>query len=182
MGFGFNLGLIFIVIPLLIVLGLLWLFTKKRIFGKIVAFVIVAVVLLAVAGILKERYTAKMKLKQSDYYGGYTIDKNFYPGIFADWQYDTFRFEIRQNDSIYFYVTKRERVIRTYKCKIATVSPYGSARLVIKMDQLGHHILGSDPTVYHGRDGFYLVFNSARYKNMFFVKNKWVALHHTIPH
>lgn len=37
MGFGFNLGMIFIILPLSLILLFLWIVTKKSIFGKLLA-------------------------------------------------------------------------------------------------------------------------------------------------
>ncbi|GAA4905314.1 hypothetical protein [Mucilaginibacter defluvii] len=132
--------------------------------------------LAVVAGLVTERLTAKVKLTRNDYYGEYVIGRAFFPGIWADWQYNSFRFEIKKNDSVYFFVTDKERLIKTYKGKISTVNPYGSERLIIQMDKPGHHVLNANPTVYRSRTGFYLVFNSPRYKNMFFIKAKWKRL------
>ena len=55
------------------------------------------------------------KLTKKDYYGSYIINRNYFAGKQADWQYDHFRFEIRDNDSIYFYMTDKERISKIYK-------------------------------------------------------------------
>lgn len=38
MGFGFNLGMIFIVLPLTLILVLLWIFTRSKIIGILLVF------------------------------------------------------------------------------------------------------------------------------------------------
>ncbi len=53
-----------------------------------------------------------------------------------DWQYNNFRFKIKKNDSLYFYITDGQKINETYKGMISTLAPYKSARLVIEMPPL----------------------------------------------
>ena len=87
-----------------------------------------------------------------------------------------FRFEIKNNDSIYFYVTDNEKIIKIYKGAISTIKGYISERLVINMDQPTHHILNSNPTIYRSTWDFYLVFNSGKFGNMYFRKGSWIPI------
>ena len=82
-----------------------------------------------------------------------------------------FRFEIKENDSIYFYVTDREIINKTYKGKISTLAAYKSARLVIEMENPNHHILTTNPTIYRDAWDFFMVFKSPKFNNMYFRKN-----------
>ncbi|MBK8416976.1 MAG: hypothetical protein IPL22_22150 [Bacteroidetes bacterium] len=68
------------------------------------------------------------------------VNRDYFPGKQADWQYNNFRFEIKENDTIYFYVTDKEIIIKTYRA-ITTTKPYSSERLIINMEQPTHHIL-----------------------------------------
>jgi hypothetical protein len=122
-------------------------------------------------------FSQKKLLEKDDYYGEYTIDRTFFAGKQADWQYNTFRFEIKENDSIYFYVTNQERKLRTYKGVISTIKPYSSEVLVINMQKPAHPVLKGNPGVYRGAWSFYLVFKSAPYGSMFFIKNEWEPIH-----
>ncbi|GAA4359445.1 hypothetical protein GCM10023185_26060 [Hymenobacter saemangeumensis] len=119
--------------------------------------------------------TTKKQLKKQDFYGQYIINRSYFPGRQANWQYDSFRFEIKKNDSLYFYVLQRGKIAQTYKGAISTLKPYSSHRLVVQMNQPTHHVMESNPTIYRDAWGFYLVFNSPRFGNMFFIKGSWEA-------
>lgn len=173
MGFGFNLFFIFIFLPLLALLFLLWLITQKKIFGKTIGLVsIMLLCLVVLSGILRICMSKKV-LSKGDYYGTYVIDKDLVPGKQADWQYDHYRFEIKHNDSIYFFVTNKNRILQTYSGKISTIKQYESERLVLHMPQPTHHILTTNPTIYRSAWGFTLVFNSTKFSNTFFTKGSW---------
>jgi hypothetical protein len=92
--------------------------------------------LVLLSGIL-QWLTAKTVLQKKDYYGEYVINRDYFPGRQADWQYESFRFEIKKNDSIYFYVTEKEKVLKTYRGTIRTTDPsqHSSERLIINAEQ-----------------------------------------------
>lgn len=173
MGFGFNLGMIFIILPLSGLLLIIWLITKKSIFGKLLVGIWGLIIILVIVVSITRPIFEKKKLKKKDYYGEYIIDRNYFKGKQADWQYDHFRFEITKDDSIFFYVTEKEKIIKTYKGTITTVKPYSSERLVIKMEQPTHQILTTNPTIYRETWDFFMVFNSPKFYNMFFRKGRW---------
>lgn len=173
MGFGFTLLFIVIVVPVVIILFILWLINPKKIFLKSIAWIFISLFsLIALSGILRT-LTSKKILSKDDYYGTYVIDKEIIPGKQADWQYNHFRFEIKDNDSIYFYVTDKNKIIQTYKGKIATVKPGNSERLVLHMPQPTHHVVTTNPTIYRSAWDFTLVFDSPEFGNMFFTKGRW---------
>ena len=116
---------------------------------------------------------AKIVLEKEDFYGTYTIDRNYFPGEQANWQYNHFRFEIKENDSIYFNVTEGLDIIKTYKGKIYTRAPFKSARPVIRMEEPTHHILTTNPTIYRKSWNFMMVFKSPKFHNMYFRKGEW---------
>ncbi len=176
MGFGFNLGLIFIILPLSGVLVIIWWVSGKSIFGEILVGIWGLMILLVIGSLIIRPIFEKIKLKKKDYYGEYIIDRNYFKGKQADWQYEHFRFEITKGDSIFFYVTEKERILKTFKGTITTVKPYSSERLVINMEKPTHHILTSNPTIYRDVWGFYMVFNSPKYYNMFFRKGEWKVI------
>ena len=120
-----------------------------------------------------EKLTAKKELKKKDYYGQYIINRDFFPGKQADWQYETFRFEIKNNDKIYFYVTNSDKIVKIFSGTISTTAPYGSERLIINMEQPTIHVLKTNPTVYRNAWSFYLVFHSDKFNNMYFKKGNW---------
>ena len=116
---------------------------------------------------------SKTELEKEDQYGEYIINRDYFEGEQTDWQYEHFRFEITEEDSLFFYVTDREKILKTFRGTIKTTAPYRSARLMIEMDEPTHHILSSNPTTYRSAWDFYLVFESPKFHNLFFEKGKW---------
>lgn len=137
MGFGFNLFFVFILVPLTGFLLLTWLLTRKLIFGKILGLIWLGIFGLVFLSRTIQWLTAKKELKKKDYYGQYIVNRKYFKDEQADWQYNTFRFEIKKNDSIYFYVTEKEKILETYRGTIRTTKPYSSERLIINGKGLG---------------------------------------------
>ena len=173
MGFGFNLFFIFILLPLVGILLTAWLISRKRLFGEMLGFICLGMFgLVLLSGILRW-FTSKTELDKEDYYGEYIINRDYFKGEQTDWQYNHFRFEITEEDSIFFYLTEQEKILKTFRGNIETTTSYSSARLIIEMEQPTHHIFTSNPTTYRGPWDFYLVFKSPEYYNVFFEKGKW---------
>jgi len=175
MGFGFNLFFVFIFIPLTGVLLVTWLFIRKKFIGKILGFIWIGIFGLILFLISLQWLTEKTVLKKKNYYGQYVVNRD-YKGKQTDWQYNTFRFEIKENDSIFFYVTNKEKILKTYRGTITTTTLYPSERLKINMEYPTHHIMSSNPTTYRSAWSFYLVFYSPRFNNVFFKKGKWKSI------
>lgn len=176
MGFGFNLFFVFILIPTTIITLFIWAITRKKIVGQSIALVWCLILGLVVFVSIIKWVTSKKELEKSDYYGEYIINRDYFKGKQSDWQYNHFRFEIKENDSIYFYRTENDKIITTYKGVVSTTEFYVSQRLIIDMEQPTHHILSTNPTTYRSTWSFYLVFNSPKFHNMFFKKGKWRPL------
>ena len=100
-----GLGFIFILLPISIILFLLWISTHKKIFGFVLIGIWCGMILLWIFSVILQPFYSKKKLDTSDFYGEYIIDRNYFSGTQADWQYNNFRFEIKENNSIYFHVT-----------------------------------------------------------------------------
>ena len=172
MGFGFNLFFIFILVPLTGILLIYWLLSRKKWVGKTLGFILIGIFgIVLISGIFRWM-TSKTILKKENYYGEYVINRDFFKGKQSDWQYNHFRFEITDKDSIFFYVTDKEKVLKTYRGTIKTTTT-NSARLIIEMEQPTHHILKSDPTTYRSNWNFHLVFKSDKFYNVSFKKGKW---------
>lgn len=176
MGFGFNLLFVFIIVPLTALLFIIWAISKKSIFAKIIGIIWTAIIGIVILSLIISTLTQKKLLTKKDYYGHYIIDRDFFPGKQADWQYDNFRFEIKPDDKIYFYVTDKEKILKTYAGTISTVAPYNSERLVINMQQPAIHITKTNPTIYRSTWSFYMVFNSEKFNNMYFKKGDWTPI------
>ena len=173
MGFGFNLFFIFILVPLTGILLIAWLLFKKHWIGKILGFIWLGIFGLALLSGIGQWLTSKTELDKKDYYGEYVINRDYFKGEQTNWQYNHFRFEITDEDSIFFYVTDKEKILKTFRGSIKTTTPYSSARLIIEMEQPTHHIMTSNPTTYRSAWDFYLVFKSPKFYNVFFEKRKW---------
>ena len=173
MGFGFNLFFIFILVPLTGILLIAWLLSRKLWIGKILGFIWLGIFGLALLSGIVQWLTSKTELDKEDYYGEYVVNRDYFEGEQTDWQYNHFRFKITDKDSIFFYVTDNEKILKTFRGTIKTTTPYSSARLIIEMEQPTHHILTSNPTTYRSAWNFYLVFKSPKFYNVFFEKGKW---------
>ncbi len=167
---------IFFLLPLLglsAILFIFWMVTGKPIILKSILYFWGFFFALMLFASFLSWMNAKTVLKQKDYYGEYIINRNYFKGVQADWQYNHFRFEITKQDSIFFYQTEGEEIIKTYRGTISTKAPYGSARLVLNMELPKHHILTYNPTTYRSAWSFYLVLFSPKYNNLFFKKGRW---------
>lgn len=169
----FIFSLLVIITLVILVSGI---FNKKSNTGYSILLLWGTIFLLGLAVYIRKIINSKKVLKKEDFYGEYIIDRDYFSGKQSDWQYNNFRFEIKENDSIYFYVTDGQKTNKTYKGKISTLAPYKSARLVIKMDELSHHILNTNPTIYRETWAFFIVFNSPKFSNMYFRKGKWKSI------
>lgn len=167
---------LFIISPLTVILLLAWLVTKNKIYGKIVGFFWLSLFGIFIFGTIIRIMTDKTELDKKDYFGEYIVNREYFKGKQTDWLYDNFRFEIKDNDSIYFYVTDKEKILKTYSGTITTTKPFSSERLIIKMEQPTHHILTSYPTTYRSAWSFYLVFNSPKFNNVYFKKGQWIPI------
>jgi len=175
MGFGFNLFFVFILVPLTGILLIAWLLSRKILIGKILGVIWLGIFGLVLLSGIVRWLTSKIELDKEDYYGEYVVNRDYFKGRQTDWQYNHFRFEITEQDSIFFHVTDKKEIVKTYRGTIKTTNPeyHRSARLIIEMEQPTHHILTSNPTTYRSAWSFYLVFNSPEFYNVFFKKGKW---------
>lgn len=159
-----------------IILLVIWAITRKLIFGKILGYFWLGLLGLFCFGTIIKFLTDKKELDKEDYYGEYIINRDYFSGRQADWQYNNFRFEIKNNDSIYFYLTDKEKILKKICGTITTTKSYSSERLIINMEQPRHHIMLSNPTIYRSAWSFYLVFYSPKFNNVYFKKGQWKPL------
>ena len=169
---------LFILVPLTGFIAFLGFLTDKKIYGKILLYFCLGLIGLFILGTTIRLLTDKKELRKKDYYGQYIVNRFYFPGRQADWQYERFRFEIKDNDSIYFYITAKEKILKIYRGTITATDPsqYSSERLIINMVQPTHHILTSNPTTYRSAWSFYLVFYSPKFNNVYFKKGQWKQL------
>jgi hypothetical protein len=161
---------VFILLPLTIIFGVFLLVTKESKWLKFIGITWLSpFVLISILGLFKSLFSKK-SLKKSDYYGTYLIDTTKYPGHQARWQFNHLKFEIKENDSIICYVINDDESLSVYSGTISTLNSYEAVRLQLKMSEPKFHLLANHPTLYRTHSGFYLVFSSKKFGNVFFVK------------
>lgn len=156
-----------------ILLLLLNWWTSKKIFKKILLWFWIILISTIIILIVNNYCTSPMTVEKKDVYGNYVINRDMFPGKQADWQYNHYRFTIKENDSIYFYETENATIVKTYRGTIAFHPSYNKPRLIINIDQPRHHIIEDYPTLIRQPWSFYYVFNSPKYGNVFFEKGNW---------
>lgn len=87
MGFGFNFFFIFFLVPLMGILLIVWLISRKLIAGKIIGFIWLGIFGLALLSSIFQWLTTKTELDKQDYYGEYVINRDYFQGKQSDWQY-----------------------------------------------------------------------------------------------
>ena len=118
-------------------------------------------------------FTSKKEVEKEDMYGDYIIDREKCAGKQADWQYNHYRFKITEDNKIFFYITEKENIIKTMEGKVEFNNYSFRPHLIIKMNEPKFHILKENPTLYREIWSFYYVFESEKYKNVFFTKGNW---------
>jgi hypothetical protein len=170
MGFGFN--LIGFPILLLATLGLFIYAINKQTCKPLLVIAALwgSIILMFIVVTISDNFRTPIRLTKADIIGKYCIDTNFFSGTNARWQYDHFSFTITPNDSINFYVTNKDTVIKFFKERISYSS--GPPDLWQVQSNTPYHIIKYPPTLYRGHQRFYYVFTSGIYGNMFFRKVK----------
>jgi len=169
--------LLLILVPITVLLLLLWLFTKKRIFGKIAGGIWLGFIYLIILLFIVDFATSKKEIEKDDIYGDYVIDRDKFPGKQADWQYNHYRFTITKDNKILFYITEKERIIKTIKGKAEIKEYYTpSPRLKLIFEEPKFHIIADNPTLYREIWSFYYVFYSDKFQNVFFKKGTWHSI------
>ena len=169
--------LLILIVPLTFLLLIIWLFTKKKIFGQIAGGIWVFLFSLIALFCILSLFTTKMKLDKDEIYGEYVINKNKCPGKQANWQYDHYRFKITEDNKIYFYITEKEKIVKTLIGTVEIREYYTTGpRIKINFDEPKFHIVKDNPTLYREIWTFYYVFQSEKFGNMFFTKGDWESI------
>lgn len=172
--FGFLFALF---ICITFVLWILKLIFKKKIFNKLILGLWIFFVSIPIIILIISIFTTKMQLEKEDIYGNYVIDRSKCSGKQSDWQYNHYRFKITENNKIYFYITDKEKIIKTIEGKVEIIEYYTpSPRLKIIFNEPRFHIIKDNPTLYREIWSFYYVFYSEKYQNIFFTKGNWKSI------
>ncbi len=160
-----------------LVLWILKLIFKKKIFSKLILGLWIFFISIPILMLLVSIFTTKMELEKEDIYGNYIINRKKCPGEQADWQYNHYRFKITEDNKMYFYIIEKEKIIKTIKGNVEIKDYFStSPHLKIMFDDPKFHILIENPTLYREIWTFYYVFHSDKFGNMFFTKGNWHAI------
>lgn len=102
---------------------------------------------------------------KSDIIGHYEIDRSRYPGKQADWQHATYTLEI----------TGTHAIVRDTRTKTVWISPITwrndqGYRWIFSDYSKRHHMIASGPAIYRQPFGYYYVFHSPLFGDVFFKK------------
>lgn len=100
--------------------------------------------------------------------GKYAVDERFYPGSNADWQKKHYRFEVRPNDTFVFFERLADGSEKEYTGRIKWANERVE-KWSISMDS-PHHVVPKHPVLFREQFGFYYVFKTKKFGNMFFRK------------
>ena len=168
--YGFLI-IIFLVITLML-LVLKWT-TKYNGFNKIIYGLWIFFISLPIIGLVTNFLQSKTEIDREEIYGNYTIDREICSGKNADWQYNKYRFKIDENNKMYFYITNKEKIIKTIESEVSINVHNSACFFELKELNEDFHILKTNPTLYRKPWSYYYVFYSEKYGNMFFKKDDW---------
>jgi hypothetical protein len=168
--------LLVIFIGITLVLLLLKLIFKKKIFGKIILGLWLFFISIPFLLIITSIFTTKKEIDKSDIYGSYVINRNKCAGKQADWQYNHYRFKITEDNKIFFYITEKENIIKTIEGTVTFSEGYASPEIKLDFEEPKFHVLQENPTLYREIWTFYYVFESSKFGNMFFTKGNWKSI------
>lgn len=161
---------LFLLLPLSLYTGLSFIISRKNIFWQVFKYIWLSVLLIISILFISRCLNAKIVLAKKDFYGTYAINRNYFPGADADWQYNHYRLIIREDDSVFFYATNKNKILKVYKGFMFCNETYPSARIRFEMEAPTHHIFSEQPLITRSRWNFMLVFFSPFYHNMYFEK------------
>jgi len=101
--------------------------------------------------------------------GCYRIDRSFYPGSNADWQYRLFQFEITPNHEYLFHERLGDGSVKTTMGRVVYYRNSPPFLFRIEGGSL-HSLVDEYPSHYRGNFRFYFVFET-RFGNMFWRKS-----------
>jgi len=169
LSFGANLFAVLVLLPVFVIVIIYYTITSDKKIIKILAIAGTIGVTMACMGLIKSFLNTPIKLTKAKIIGEYRIDTHFYSLKNAKWQYDHFWFKIIPADSIYFYVLDGKGRITKYVNKISWSD--GPPFLWNTHVNSDFNYLKFPGNLHRGHAGFYYVYSSEKYGNMFFRKN-----------
>lgn len=102
--------------------------------------------------------------------GSYEVDDSFYPGSNANWQKKHYRFEVHSDNTFKLYLRLADNSEAEYLGNITWANENPEKWSIAMHDP--HHVVDPNPTLYREKFGFYYVFRTQKFGNMFFRKTK----------
>ena len=167
-------------IPFTIIAIIIWGLFRKKYIIKFIGIVWAIFTFLIILAIIVGKIMQPIIIKKSDIYGEYVIDRTKFKGRQADWQYENFRFKITENDELIFESRIYDNKWKSEKVKVSYSSgyydddkkDYCNQKIRLYSDSTNHHIIQDNPTLFRKSFGFYYVFRSEKFGNVFFKKKK----------
>jgi hypothetical protein len=182
MGFGYNILVAFVLFPLFVlsvaisVIVVIFSQPEKRYHRAkrlllFYAFVVTGFFALTMALVALSEILAPMKVEREDVIGTYRVDRKMFPGPNADWQHEHFTLEINEEGTVSLRSKDINGIWHTSTRPFTPVYYVNYRwRFPTEGDSTAHHVLANTPALYRERWGFYYVFRSPRFGNMFFRK------------
>lgn len=115
------------------------------------------------------RWPVLRKLSPKDIYGVYRIDRGFYPGPNADWQYEHYQFEIKVN-TLTLTEIDDDGARHQYPWELVWSDVNTRRALWSAKKAKKHHLHFESPQLFRSYGSFYYVIRSDKFGNMFFRK------------
>ena len=159
--------------PVTILLFLVGIIFRQKVILKSIVLIWILIIGLMLLAALAEYINTPKRVKESDLFGEYVIDKTKFGGKQADWQYENYKFEIKPNRTLIFSQLQNNG---RFKSEIVNVKIYDDgvrSYLNILSTKKNSHVIQQSPTLFRKRFCFYYVFHSKKFGNMFFEKGTW---------
>ena len=101
-----------IAIGLTSILLLLGITNRQNASGRFAIGLVVLFLIMIGSLAINHWWNSKTILDRNDYNGEYIIDRSYFKGDQADWQYNHYRFEVTKDDSIFFHVTNGRSIVK----------------------------------------------------------------------
>ena len=165
--------IIIFIIPVSILLIINWVKYYKKFKDNSAGKILGIIWLIVIIVILITPYFKPKIVTEKDIIGDYVVDTLKYSKKQAKWQYEHFKFKITNDRKLIFQILENDKTVKTEILKISYNKSYRNNRVIIHSDSINHHIIRKSPTLYRKKyNKFYYVFESEKFGNVFFKKEK----------
>lgn len=111
-------------------------------------------------------YLSPVQISKGSIVGCYEVDDRFYSGPNAQWQKKHFRFEVTSKNTFVLYERLADQTDKPFVGQVNWANQRPE-RWSVTM-KTPHHVVDRHPTLYRQQSGFYYVFRTKKFGNMFF--------------